>query len=66
MLDKIASVQTALDVGVPIEDIRTSLLEQGMTEYDIFLTVKAAEVSIRMSERFFPVELDIPFSDISS
>ena len=58
MKDKIQSVQTALDVGVPIEDIRESLLSQGMTEYDIFLTVRAAEVSSRMSERFFPVDLD--------
>ena len=55
---RIASIATALSMGVDIADIRVSLLEIGYSEYGIFLAIKAGETHMLMNEREFPCLTD--------
>ncbi len=48
----IARVENAINVGAEMEDIVQMLAGYGVTGYDAWLAYKAAEVSVRMFERF--------------
>lgn len=49
----IARVENAMNVGAPDEAIMEILAFEGITGYDAWLAVKAAEVSIRMRARTY-------------
>jgi hypothetical protein len=43
----IVRVANALSLGAELPEIRALLIDDGLTEYEIFLTVKAAEILIK-------------------
>lgn len=49
----IVRVATMLSFDVGVEEIRATLLKQGMSEYNIFLTVKAGETYNTISDRTY-------------
>ena len=44
MPDLIKMVADGIEIGAEIEDIREDLLARGLSEYEIFLTYKAAKL----------------------
>jgi hypothetical protein len=41
---QIQRTRQALSMGVSVADVRATLLAEGLTEYQVFLCVKAAEI----------------------
>ena len=54
--NKIVSVANWLAMGASVEDVRENLIQNGFSEYNAFLCIKAAETHNVMREREFPVE----------
>lgn len=51
MMDMIQRVVTSIMYDEPVEVIYAKLIEAGMSDYDAWLTYKAAQVHIKMSSK---------------
>jgi len=47
----ITRVIQALSMGADIDSIREKLLQEGFAEHEVYLCVKAAEVSIKLDDQ---------------